>query len=55
MHTMLDNIFTSISEAVENYDFPKAYKLVQHDISYWLNHRLLANASCRPFTITEVT
>ena len=31
---MLDNnIFASISEAAVNYDFPKAYKLVQHDIS----------------------
>ena len=33
MHTMLDNIFASISEAAVNYDFPKTYKLVQHDIS----------------------
>jgi len=33
MHTMLDTIFASISEAVVNYDFPKVYKLVQHDIS----------------------
>jgi len=30
---MLDNIFASISEVAVNYDFPKAYKLVQHDIS----------------------
>ena len=30
---MLDTIFASISEAVVNYDFPKVYKLVQHDIS----------------------
>ena len=34
MHTILDNIFASISEAAVNYDFPKAYKLVQHDISH---------------------
>ena len=33
MHTMLDNIFASISEAEVNYNFPKACKLVQHDIS----------------------
>ena len=33
MHTMLDNNFASISEAAVNYDFPKAYKLVQHDLS----------------------
>ena len=31
---MLDNnIFASFSEAAVNYDFPKVYKLVQHDIS----------------------
>ena len=30
---MLDNIFASISEAVVNYDYPKACKLVQLDIS----------------------
>ena len=30
---MLDNIFASILEAAVNYDFPKAFKLVQHDIS----------------------
>jgi len=33
MHTMLDTIFASILETVVNYDFPKVYKLVQHDIS----------------------
>jgi len=33
MHAMLVNIFASISEAEVNYNFPKAYKLVQHDIS----------------------
>jgi len=29
----IDNIFASISEAVVNYDYSKACKLVQHDIS----------------------
>jgi len=29
---MLDTIFVSILEVAVNYDFPKAYKLVQHDI-----------------------
>jgi len=33
MHTIFDSIFASISEAVVNYDFSKACKLVQHDIS----------------------
>ena len=58
MHIILDNIFASISEAEVNYDFPKAYKLVQHDISLTCKYQgphspvkllplNLANASCR--------
>jgi len=39
MHTMLDTIFASILEVAVNYDFPKAYKLVQHDtLSGGYNH-----------------
>jgi len=59
---MLDNIFASISEAAVNYNFPKAYKLVQHishasikALTHRLNYYLLVNASSRPLTITEVT
>jgi len=33
MHTILDNIFASISGTAVNYDFPKACVLVQHAIS----------------------
>jgi len=33
MHTILDSIFASISEAVVNYDYSKACKLAQHVIS----------------------
>jgi len=64
MHAMLVNIFASISEAEVNYNFPKAYKLVQHDISltckYQSPHSLVklppfSDASCRLLATTEVT
>jgi len=53
MHTILDNIFASISEAAVHYDFPKAYKLVQvislsHASIKAFTHRLLCSCDKWP-------